>query len=114
MLPCTEELSGVHTSGNQQAPSRHRSDLGCALDKGDVLGHPLGFGGADLVGAGSPLEGTGPPRSVGGQEHSVEEDNRLTEVFDSLTLQYLPLTDYNPYDLSKGQALHSPADPTLD
>ena len=51
---------------------------------------------------------------VGGREPRVEEDIELTEVFDSPTLQYLPLTDYDPYDLSKGQALHSPADPTLD
>ena len=44
----------------------------------------------------------------------MEEDIGMTEVLDSPTLQYLPLADYDPYDLSEGQALHSPADPTLD
>ena len=53
-------------------------------------------------------------RPVGGGQHSMEEDIGMTEVFDSPTLQYLPLADYDPYDFSKGQALHSPADPTLD
>ena len=70
--------------------------------------------GADLIGASPTQEGVGPTGPVGGQEHSVEKDNRLTEVFNLLTLQYLPLTDYDPYDFSEGQALHSPADPTLD
>ena len=44
----------------------------------------------------------------------MEEDIGMTEVLDSPTLQYLPLADYDPYDFSEGQALHSPADPTLD
>ena len=88
--------------------------MGCALDKGDVLGHPMGVSGADLIGASPTQEGTGPAQPVGGREHSMEEDIELTEVFDSPTLQYLPLTDYDPYDFSEGQALHSPADPTLD
>ena len=51
---------------------------------------------------------------VGGWEPRVEEDIELTEVFDLPTLQYLPLADYDPYNFSEGQALHSPADPTLD
>ena len=51
---------------------------------------------------------------MGSGQHSVEEDIGMTEVFDSPTLQYLPLADYDPYDFSEGQALHSPADPTLD
>ena len=74
----------------------------------------MGIGGADLVGASPTPEGTGPVRSVGGGQHSVEEDIGMTEVFDSPTLQYLPLADYDPYNFSEGQALHSPADPTLD
>ena len=74
----------------------------------------MGVGGADLGGASPTSEGAGPMQSVGSGEHSVEEDTRMTEVFDSPTLQYLPLTDYDPYNLSEGQALHSPADPTLD
>ena len=44
----------------------------------------------------------------------MEEDVRMTEVFDSPTLQYLLLADYDPYNFSEGQALHSPVDPTLD
>ena len=44
----------------------------------------------------------------------MEEDIRMIEVFNSLTLQYLPLTYYDPYDFSEGQALHSPVDPTID
>ena len=113
-LPCAEELPGVHTPGNERAPSRHGSDSGCALDEGDVLGHPVGDGGADLIRASPPLEGAGPAQSVGSGQHSVEEDIGMTEVFDLPTLQYLPLADYDPYDFSEGQALHSPADPTLD
>ena len=88
--------------------------MGCALDEGDVLGHSLGLSGTDLIRAGPTQEGAGPEGPVGGQKPSVEEDTELTEVFDSPTLQYLPLADYNPYDFSEGQALHSPADPTLD
>ena len=78
------------------------------------MGHPVGVGGADLVGASPTPEGTGLMQSMGSRQHSMEEDIGLAEVFDSPTLQYLPLTDYDPYDLSKGQALYSPADPTLD
>ena len=114
MLPCVEELPGVHVLGNERAPSRHGSDSGCPLDEGDILGHSLGLSGIDLIGAGPTQEGAGPEGPVGGQEPGVEEDIELTEVFDSPTLQYLPLADYDPYDFSKGQALHSPADPTLD
>ena len=109
-----EEFFGVHAPGDERAPSRHGSDSGCAPDEGDVLGHPVGVGGADLIGASPTPEGAGPAGPVGGQEHSVEEDISMTEVFDSPTLQYLPLADYNPYDFSKGQALYSPVDPTLD
>ena len=87
---------------------------GCTLDEGEILGHPLGVGGADLIGASPTLESTGPAWPVGGGQHSVEEDIEMTEVFDSLTLQYLPLAEYDPYDFSEGQALHSPAGPTLD
>ena len=74
----------------------------------------MGVSGADLIQASPTQEGIGPMGPVGDQEHSMEENDRLTEVFDSPTLQYLPLTDYDPYNLSEGQALHSPADPTLD
>jgi hypothetical protein len=74
----------------------------------------VGVGGADLLGAGPTQEGAGSAGPVGGQEPGVEEDIELNEVFDSPTLQYLPLADYDPYDFSEGQALHSPADPTLD
>ena len=74
----------------------------------------MGVGGADLVGASPAPEGTGPAPPVGGRQHSVEEDIGMTEVFNSPTLQYLLLADYDPYDFSEGQALHSPADPTLD
>ena len=104
----------MHAPGDERAPSRHGSNSGCALDEGDVLGHSVGVGGADLVGASPTPEGAGPARSVGSGQHSVEEDTRMTEVFDSPTLQYLPLADYDPYNFSEGQALHSPADPTLD
>ena len=113
-LPSTEELHRMHMSGDQQAPPRHGSDSSGALDEGDLLGHPVGDGGADLVRASPTPEGTGPVRSVGSGEHSVEEDIEMTEVLDLPTLQYLPLADYDPYDFSEGQALHSPADPTLD
>ena len=74
----------------------------------------MGDSSADLVGASPTPESASPARSVGGGQHSMEEDIGMTEVFDSPTLQYLPLADYDPYDFSKGQALHSPADPTLD
>ena len=113
-LPSTEELSQMYMSGDQRAPSRHGSDSGCALDEGNFLDHPVGVGGADLIRASPTSEGAGPARSVGSGEHSVEEDARMTEVFNSPTLQYLPLADYDPYDFSEGQALYSPADPTLD
>ena len=96
------------------SPSQHGSNSGCTLDEGDILGHPVGVGGADLVRASPAPEGTGPVRPVGGGEHSVEEDIGVTEVFNLPTLQYLLLAEYNPYDFSEGQALHSPADPTLD
>ena len=82
-LPRAEELPGVHASGNQRAPSRHRGDSGCALDEGDELGHSLGLSGTDLIGAGPTQEGAGPAGPVGGQEPSVEEDIELTEVFNS-------------------------------
>ena len=59
-LPSAEELSRMHTLGDQRVPSRHGSDSGCALDEGDVLGHPVGVGGADLLGASPAPEGTGP------------------------------------------------------
>ena len=75
---------------------------------------PNRVSGTDLVGASPAPEGTGPARPVGGGEHSMEEDIGMTEVFNSPILQYLPLADYDPYDFSEGQALHSPADPTLD
>ena len=113
-LPCTEELFGVPALGKQRAPSRQGGNSGCAIDEGDLLDHPLGLSGTDLVGAGPTQEGAGPAGPVGGREPGVEEDVELTEVFDLPTLQYLPLADYNPYDFSEGQALHSPANPTLD
>ena len=74
----------------------------------------MGLGGTDLIGAGPTQEGAGPEGPVGGREPGMEEDFGLDEVLDSPTLQYLPVTDYDPYDFSEGQALHSPADPTLD
>ena len=88
--------------------------MGRTVDEGDLLDHPLGLSGTDLVRAGLTQEGAGPTGPVGGRESGVEENIELTEVFDSPTLQYLPLADYDPYDFSEGQALHSPADPTLD
>ena len=104
----------MHASGYERAPSRHGGDSGGTLNQGDVLGDSLGLSGADLIRAGPAQEGTGPAQPVGSRQHSVEEDIGMTEVFDSPTLQYLPLADYNPYNFSEGQALHSPADPTLD
>ena len=100
--------------GDERTPPGHGGNSGCALDTGDELGHSLGLSGADLIGAGPTLEGAGPAGPVGGWEPRVEEDIELDEVFDSPTLQYLPLADYDPYDFSEGQALHSPADPALD
>jgi hypothetical protein len=45
----------------------------------------------------------------------MEEDFELNgEVDDSPIYLYYPYPDYDPYGLSEGQALHSPADPTLD
>ena len=60
VLPSTEELHRMHVSGDQRAPPRHGSNSSGALDEGDLLGHPVGVGGADLVGASPTPEGTGP------------------------------------------------------
>ena len=109
-LPSAEELLGAMSPGKQRSPPQYTSHTPCTLDTGDFVDHPLGDRGPNQFRADTTPSSTGSTEDMDRGELGVAED---TGVDSSSTLSF-DLYDYDPYDLSEGQALNSPADPTCD
>ena len=82
----------------------------CTLDTGDFVDHTLGDRGPNQLRTDTTPSSAGSTEDVDRGELGVEED---AGVDTSSTLSFY-LCDYDPYNLSEGQALSSPADPTCD
>jgi hypothetical protein len=109
-LPSAEELLGAMSSGEQRSPPRYASHTPCTLDTSDFVDHPLGDRGPNQLRTDTTSISTSTTEDVDRGEPGVAED---PGVDTSSTLSF-DLYDYDPYDLSEGQALSSPADPTCD
>ena len=107
-LPSAEELLEAMSSGKQRSPPRYTSHTPCTLDTGDFVDHPLGDCGPDQFRTDTTPSSAGSTEDVDRGEPGMAED---AGVDSSSTLSF-DLYDYDPYDLSEGQALSSPADPT--
>jgi hypothetical protein len=74
------------------------------------MDHSLGDSDADQLQADTTKSGIGIQEDVDKGEFEMKKDAEVNHSPNSSLYLY----DYNPYDLSKRQALNSPADPTSD
>ena len=110
LLPSVEKLLGAMLSGKQRSPPQYTSHTPCTLDTGDFVDHPLGDRGPNQLRTDTTSSSTGTTQDMDRGEPGVAEDPGV----DTASTLSFDLYDYDPYDLSEGQALSSPTDPTCD
>ena len=109
-LPSVEELLGAMSSGEQRSPPQYTSHTPCTLDTGDFMDHTVGDSGPDQLRTDTTPSCTSSQEDVDRRELGMKEDAWVEHSPTPSLYAY----NYDPYNLSKGQALSSPTDPMQD